>query len=206
MQRKAITLKLKPCKWCKEPTTNKIGLRYICSIDHAVLFGKSEAERKQTKQKAEARKNERKANMAAKESIKPLSKLCAEARKVVQRYCRLRDQKWGVCISCSAPKIEHGCHYFAVGSKYRSSRLSLDPRQIHGGCIKCNKFVGGGNRPGYDAGLLQRYGPDYLALLQELKRKADSGEDAPLTKDEVATIKKEYAAKCRELKKNNDVV
>ena len=177
-------------------------MRILCSIDCAVLYGKAEAERKQLRQRAEARKNEKKANMAAKESIKSLSALCAEARVVVQRYCRLRDQKWGICIACSTPKIEHGAHFFPVGSKYRCSRLSLNPLQINGCCLRCNVFIGGGNIDGYKAGMAARYGPSILEELKELKRKADSGEDAHLTKAEVAAIKKEYAAKYRELERS----
>lgn len=44
-----------------------------------------------------------------------------------------------------------------------------------------------------------RYGKGIIEELAELKRKADNGEDAPLTKPEVREIKAEYLAKCREL-------
>lgn len=183
------------CAHCKAPATNRYGLTTACSPDHAYAVLKARQEKK-------ARALllvDRKQNRADKLRIKTLATLCKEARTIVQKYARLRDQKWGACICCGVPKIEDGAHFFAAGSKYRTARLSLNPDQIMGSCAKCNRFVGGGNMDGYRAGILARYGPQKLAELQELKRRADSGEDAPLTKEEVAGIKANYSKLIRDM-------
>lgn len=191
----------KSCRHCRKPTLNKFGLTIACDYSCATQYGITKARKKQAI--AERRKllEERQEDRAAKEANKTLKKLCAEARVVVQRNARLRDQKWGVCVCCGVPKIEDGAHLFAVGSKYQNSRISLNPLLIHGSCAKCNRFVGGGNMEGYIAGLVARYGQSHVDELRELKRKADHGEDAPLSKDEVREIKTKYNKLNRELEK-----
>lgn len=206
--RSSIVQKPRLCKCgCGELIPQGNTLRKAASIECALKLAKSDTEKKERKLIREAKKvkaNERKALKARAEKAKTLKALCAEAREVVQKYARLRDWKYGRCICCGTGAIEHGGHYFAVGSKYQCARLSLNAEQIHGCCVRCNSFVGGGNRPGYDEGLTRRYGPGKLVELQELKRRADSGEDEPLTKDDVRAIKKEFSAKCRELIKHRD--
>lgn len=178
---------------CGQPIPGANTLRIAATLECALKLGKATRERQEVKQ----RQAERRALREARERIKPLSALCKEARAVVQKWARIRDAKYGVCICCGAPRIDDGGHYYPVGSKYRTSRLSLNPDQIHGCCSKCNRFVGGGNVHAYTEGLIARYGPQKIAELQELKRRADHGEDAPLTRDEVNQIKKDYLLKIR---------
>lgn len=182
---------------CGQPIPDGNTLRKAATIECALKLAKAATAKKERKALAEQRSKTR----ADRARIKPLTTLCKEARKLVQKWCRLRDQKYGVCICCGVPKIEDGAHFHPVGSKYRTARISLNPDQIHGACSACNRFVGGGNILGYVAGLTERYGPEKLAELQELKRRADSGEDAPLTKPEVTEIKAHYAKLIRELEK-----
>lgn len=191
---------------CRAPTTNRYALTYACSVDCVIAAAKAKAEKRARQGITEARKVAKAARVKHKEDkirIKPLTALCKEARKLIQKWCRLRDQKWGICISCGVARIDDGSHRYAVGSKYRTARISLNPDQIHGACSACNRFVGGGNVEGYIAGLITRYGPEKLAELAELKRRADHGEDEPLTKPEVIAIKAQYAKMIREFPATN---
>lgn len=169
-------------------------LTKACSIDCALKLVAAAKAKKERKALSESRKQTR----ADRARIKTLAALCKEARKIIQKWARLRDSKYGICICCGVDKIEDGAHFTPVGSKYRTARLSLNPEQIHGACASCNRFVGGGNIEGYKAGIITRYGPEKLAALQELKRRADQKEDAKLTKDEVRDLKAYYSKKIRE--------
>lgn len=180
----------------------RAGLTNVCGVEHAVEFGKVQAAKRAAKAVAAQKRAQAAETKIAKLSLKSLAWLCQDARKVIQKYCRLRDEaKYGICICCGIPRIDDGAHFFPVGSKYRTSRLSMNQKVISGACDRCNRFVGGGNIEGYKIGLVVRYGEGILEELEELKRRADHGEDAPLTREEVAAIKKDYAAKCRELLK-----
>lgn len=182
---------------CRNKCGNVItgnSLQKACGIDCALQLAK-EATAKKERRALAAEKRQTKADKAR---IKPLSTLCKEARKIIQKWARLRDSKYGVCICCGVARIDDGAHLFPVGSKYQTARLSLNPDQIHGACSACNRFVGGGNVLGYHAGLEARYGPQKLLELQELKRKADHKEDEPLTKEEVRQIKAFYSKKIRD--------
>jgi hypothetical protein len=173
-------------------------LRKAATIECAMKLAKAATAKKERKAATEARIKTR----ADKARIKPLTTLCKEARRLVQKWCRLRDERYGVCICCGVARIDDGAHFHPVGSKYRTARISLNPDQIHGACSACNRFVGGGNMLGYIAGLAERYGPEKLLELTELKRRADSGEDAPLTKEEVTATKAHYSKLIRQLEAN----
>ena len=184
------TPKAKPCKHCKQPTNNKIGLRYLCNIDHAIAFTKSEAERKQTKQKAEQRKNERAAIKAEKQRIKPLSKWLSEAQAEFNRYIRLRDSEVS-CISCGAVTAgQWDCsHYRSRGA---ASHLRFSEINCNRACSVCNQHYSG-RIVDYRIGLIRKVGE---AAVIELE---NDNKPHKWTIEEVAAIKKEYAAKCREL-------
>lgn len=183
---------------CRNKCGNQIPpgntLRKACSVECALQLAREATAKVERRVIVEQRKQIR----ADKARIKPLSTLCKEARKIIQKWARLRDSKYSICICCGVTRIDDGAHLFPVGTKYRTARLSLNPDQIHGACSACNRFVGGGNILGYHAGLEARYGPQKLLELQELKRKADHKEDAPLTKEEVREIKAAYSKKIRD--------
>ena len=178
------------CRHCKQPTTNKIGLRYLCNIDHAIAYTKSEAERKQLKQKAETRKNERKELAKRKEKIKPLSAWLREAQTQFNAYIRARDAT-EPCISCGrlhGGKWNAG-HYRSVGA---ASHLRFNEHNVHKQCEPCNSHLSG-NIANYRPRLASKIG---LAALESIE---NDNTPHKYTIEEVAAIKKEYAAKCREL-------
>ncbi len=84
------------------------------------------------------------------------------------------------------------------------NRLRFYTRQIHGQCKQCNVYTGGGNRAGYEAGIIERYGQEYLDELYAYKALADQGKLERLTKEEVREMAAEHRRMTRELKGARD--
>jgi endogenous inhibitor of DNA gyrase (YacG/DUF329 family) len=172
---------LRPCPICRAPYFQASSLKPGCST-----VCRMEIQRQ--KDRKRAAKDERRETKAALERLKTMNKICEEAQRAVNLFVRVRDFGKG-CISCDTGRVEQAGHFFPIGSKFRNNRLRFDTRAIHGQCIQCNNFVGGGNVRGYEAGLIARYGQTYVDELYEIKRQAEHGELAPLTREEVAEIK-----------------
>lgn len=150
------------CKQCPKRIETSEGIKtpagFFCSYDHAVKFGKSEAERKKkkllAKKKLDAAKEQKKKDKEFRErkaAIKPASKILAEAQAAFNRYIRIRDYK-EPCISCGKPKelVESeqgwkvgGCwdagHFMTRGAKGQLRFVLLN---VHKQCKSCN--AGGG--------------------------------------------------------------
>ena len=126
-----------------------------------------------------------------KENVKTLSQYEAEAKKVFQKWVRLRDVDLP-CISCGTqnPKLWHGGH-FKKAEIY--SGLIFDERNVHKQCSRCNVFLGG-NEGEYRIGLVNRYGNEYVEQLE-----ADSiiKRNYKYTKDELIEIKNVYNEKIK---------
>lgn len=184
--------KPKPCRQCKTPTTNKVGLRILCDVECAIKFGKSEAERKQLKQKAEVRKSERKELAERKKAIKPLSKWLQEAQIAFNAYIRARDAS-APCISCrgATSAKQNAGHYRTVAA---ASHLRFSEQNCHKQCEHCNSFLSG-NIINYRPNLILKIGIESVVALENDNR------PKKWSIEEVAAIKQEYAAKCRELQK-----
>lgn len=190
--------KPKTCRICKTRYQPEPGLRpRVCSVPCAIKLA-------QQQRKVAAERREREARRERREKLKdlkPLSKVCAEVQRDVNRYVRLRDAKYGTCICGCGRGIDDAGHFFGVGSKWRTSRLRFETDAIHGCCAKCNRFVGGGNVVAFEAGLRARYGDEYVERLYEMKRRYELGEVPPLTKAEAWQIAADARRKCRELRK-----
>ena len=127
-----------------------------------------------------------------KESVKTLSQYEDEAKKVFQKWVRLRDKDLP-CISCGTMKnVEYaGGHYFKA-SLY--SGLIFDERNVHKQCnAYCNKRLDGAQAE-YRIGLVNRYGNEYVEQLE-----ADSiiKRNYKYTKDELIEIKNVYNEKIK---------
>lgn len=177
----------KKCRHCREWFSPPNSLARACSIMCALTLAGEDT-----------RKEQRRKDRKTLDSLKPLSRLCAEAQRDVNAYIRARDAHKG-CISCPSDLVDDAGHFFHAGSKYRTSRLRFDHRVIHGQCAKCNRYAGGGNMHGFIDGIRQRYGAQYLADLYELKAQADRGELVRLTKEEVRQIASDNRRQKREL-------
>lgn len=154
--------KLKSCKACKVKFAPVKPMQSVCSIQCA----SSLVAKKKASQEAKKRQDDRKADKAKRERLKPISKLEEECRKIAQEIARIRDQDDG-CISCHmGPNYQgvwHGSHYRAHGG---CSSLQFHLWNIHKACEQCN-FFKGGNKEGFIRGLMGKpgYGPERLEWL-----------------------------------------
>lgn len=172
------------CRQWFEPFSS---LAKACSMECALVVTRKDAE-----------KRERKKTRQMRERIKTLSELCQEAQTEVNRYVRLRDADKG-CISCGSPNVSDAGHFFHAGSKYRTSPLRLDPRNLSAQCPKCNRYSGGGNAVEYMHGYIKRHGQEAFDELVAYKEAVDRGEVPSLTKDEAREIKRKYRKLANEL-------
>jgi hypothetical protein len=180
-------MKPKKCKVCKETFTPvqfaQAVCNYKCAIEHS----------KNLKQQKEQR--EWKANKAIlKNNIKTLSQYESDAKKVFQKYIRLRDAKLP-CISCGKlnAKDWSGGHFYSAGMY---SGLIFDERNCHKQCNShCNKFLSG-NLLEYRKGLIERYGADFV---NELDRISNEKRNYKYTKEELIAKKLQYDIKIKEL-------
>jgi hypothetical protein len=133
---------------------------------------------------------------------------CAEKLSVACNfYIRERDYD-KPCISCYQPirkvwKNYHAGHFIPYGSKYKYSPIRFDERNIMGQCAGCNTYRNG-RQADYEQGLIERYGKSHVDEVKELKRKCDSGEIAPLMKDEMKAMTKDFNRRARELKRSRE--
>jgi hypothetical protein len=151
-----------------------------------VIFEKRKLKVKQTKDKA--------FKSDLRQKLKTLSDYEAEAKKVFQKYVRLRDSGLN-CISCNNPnpKDWSGGHYFPAGVY---SGLIFDERNCHAQCNSyCNMYLSG-NLSAYRIGLVNRYGREFVEQLE-----ADSivKRNYKYTKEELIDIKNLYSAKIKEI-------
>lgn len=141
--------------------------------------------------KKETKKIENAFKSDLRNKLKTLGQYEAEAKKVFQRYVRMRDEGQE-CISCSNqnPKQWHAGH-FKKAEIY--SGVIFDERNVHRQCSKCNVFLGG-NELNYRLGLIKRYG---LSFVNRLESYANETRNKKYTKDELIEIKKKYLEKCK---------
>lgn len=128
-----------------------------------------------------------------KEKLKTLSQYKAEAKKSFQKFIRLRDSEQP-CISCNtySSDIWDGGHY-KKAELY--SGVVFDERNTSKQCRYCNRFLGG-NESNYRAGLVKRFGEEYVL---ELESYANETKNKKYTKQELIDIKKLYDSKIKSL-------
>lgn len=137
-----------------------------------------------------AKKETKKANNAFKSDLrnklKTLGQFEADAKKVFQKWIRLRDEG-KECISCGNhnPKAWHAGHY-KKAEIY--SGLIFDERNVHRQCSRCNVFLNG-NESEYRLGLVKRFGSEFV---EKLEIDANLTRDKKYTKDELIEIKRKY--------------
>jgi hypothetical protein len=170
--------KQKKCKVCGESFNQKNSLQTICSYQCYVKFT--------SKKEVDKRIKEMKRN------LQKLSDIEAIAKRVFQKWVRLRDEGRG-CVSCGG-QINDGGHYYEAG-KY--SGLIFDEDNVHGQCRHCNRFLSG-NLIEYRKGLIKRYGMDFIFNLEE---KSDKFRDKKYTREELEEIIKEYKERIKCLTK-----
>ena len=142
---------------------------------------------------------ERKDIKVRKEKLKTRADHLREAQAAVNEYVRMRDARQP-CISCDSTPNDDDLmtgsrwdagHYRSVGA---CPELRFEPLNIHRQCVKCNRNLSG-NAVEYRIRLVLRIGAETVAWLE------GPHEPRKYTVEEIKTIKAEYRAKTRELKR-----
>lgn len=174
--------KPRPCPVCRNSFVPIKPMQSVCGPRCAV---------KKVKQ---AKVDERAQIKTRKEKSLTISQRRARAQIEVNAFVRLRDAGLP-CISCGRHHEGqwHAGHYRSRGA---AVNLALDPRNIHRQCAPCNNHLHG-NAIGYRAGLLERYGLEFVEALE--------ADNMPRhqTAHEIDAIRDTFRAKNKELKKAN---
>jgi hypothetical protein len=182
-------------KTCRASFVPKVSFQSWCSPDCAVVIARD----KQEKKRKSLASIERREIKVRKEKLKSRADHLREAQAAVNEYVRLRDAHLP-CISCDSMPNDNDLmtgsrwdagHYRSVGA---CPELRFEPLNIHRQCVKCNRNLSG-NAVEYRIRLVQRIGADKVAWLE------GPHEPRKYTVEEIKTIKSEYRAKTRELKK-----
>lgn len=187
-------------KKCKNPACGisfppqRLG-QAVCSPKCALAMAPANSERAS---KAIAQRDRREIQVR-KEKLKSRAVHLREAQAAVNEYVRLRDAHLP-CISCDSMPNDNDLmtgsrwdagHYRSVGA---CPELRFEPLNIHRQCVKCNRNLSG-NAVEYRIRLVQRIGDETVAWLE------GPHEPRKYTVEEIKTIKAEYRAKTRELKR-----
>jgi hypothetical protein len=182
-------------KTCRASFVPKVSFQSWCSPDCAVVIARD----KQEKKRKSLASIERREIKVRKEKLKSRADHLREAQAAVNEFVRLRDAHLP-CISCDSMPNDSDLitgsrwdagHYRSVGA---CPELRFEPLNIHRQCVKCNRNLSG-NAVEYRIRLVQRIGAEVVAWLE------GPHESRKYTVEEIKTIKAEYRAKTRELKK-----
>lgn len=175
----------------------RLGQR-VCSPACALLDAATNKTNQEKARKSMAQVGRREIK-ARKERLKSRADHLREAQAAVNEYVRLRDAHLP-CISCDSMPNDNDLmtgsrwdagHYRSVGA---CPELRFEPLNIHRQCVKCNRNLSG-NAVEYRIRLVQRIGAEVVAWLE------GPHQARKYTIDEIKTIKAEYRAKTRELKR-----
>ena len=187
-------------KKCKNPACGisfppqRLG-QAVCSPKCALAMAPANADKAR---KAIAQRDRRDIQVR-KEKLKSRADHLREAQAAVNEYVRLRDAHLP-CISCDSMPNDNDLitgsrwdagHYRSVGA---CPELRFEPLNIHRQCVKCNRNLSG-NAVEYRIRLVLRIGADKVFWLE------GPHEPRKYTVEEIKTIKAEYRAKTRELKR-----
>lgn len=177
------------CKSCGNDYIKLKPLQTVCSLPCAIAYSKQKAEKK-------AKKEWNKEKREFREKDKTYTQRVNEARKVFQKWVRLRD-KDQPCISCgckTAKQWDAG-HYLKAEV---FSGLIFNENNCHRQCSSCNNYLSG-NELMYRKGLISKIG---LAKVEELENMANSMRIYRYSTEEIEAIKKKYSLKIKQLEKS----
>ncbi|WP_375123579.1 recombination protein NinG [Pseudomonas sp. LW8] len=180
-------------KKCKNPACGisfppqRLG-QAVCSPKCALAMAPANSERAR---KAIAQRDRREIQVR-KEKLKSRADHLREAQAAFNEWVRLRDAD-RPCISCGRHHEGqyHAGHYRSVGA---NPELRFEPLNVWKQCAPCNTHLSG-NLVNYRISLLQGMGAEKVEWLE------GPHEPRKYTVEEIKTIKAEYRAKTRELKK-----
>lgn len=190
--------KKKACKECKAKFTPTRPMQPVCAnLECAISYADktlAKGRAKLAKEVEKAARAEKRAHREKLDDSKKLSHWLELTKTVVHRYIRARDAHL-TCISCGTSKTvqwEAG-HWLSVGAR---PELRYDPANINKQCHRCNVQLSG-NQAAYRIGLVEKIG------LAEVERLEGPHPVAKFTREELAAIRKEFAAMTRNLEKSN---
>lgn len=180
-------------KKCKNPACGisfppqRLG-QAVCSPKCALAMAPANTEKAR---KAIAQRDRREIQVR-KEKLKSRADHLREAQAAFNEWVRLRDAD-RPCISCGRHHEGqyHAGHYRSVGA---NPELRFEPLNVWKQCAPCNTHLSG-NLVNYRISLLQGIGAEKVEWLE------GPHEPRKYTVEEIKTIKAEYRAKTRELKR-----
>jgi hypothetical protein len=176
------------CKVCQNVFDIQQPLQAVCSFTCAIEHSK--------KLKANKEANEwKKTKAVLKEKVKTLTEYKNEARRVFQKFIRLRDTLQP-CISCGTYTAQQydGGHY-KKAEIY--SGVVFHEMNCHKQCRKCNNYLNG-NELMYREGLIKRYGLDYV---EQIENYAYKTRQKKWTREELIAKKLHFEIKLKEMLK-----
>ncbi len=186
--RASAPVKKRACKVCRSPFTQFQSFVVWCSPECGLIV----SQQKTAKAEATAAKADRKAHREKLADSKKLSHWIGLTERVVHAYIHARD-RWLPCISCGTTTTvqwEAG-HWLTKGAR---PELRFVAEQINLQCHRCNVQLSG-NQAAYRIGLVAKIGE---ARVKELE---GPHPPAKYTREALAEIRKEFAAKTRELER-----
>jgi hypothetical protein len=187
----------KKCEICgSNPISKKYFNAKVCDEDDCrVKWSMKVVEKQKLSKVKKAKQDWNKEKSIIREGLMTLSEYEKEAKKVFQRFIRLRDSHLP-CISCGNTKTNDwaGGHYFPAGIY---SGFIFDERNCHKQCnTHCNKHLSG-NLIEYRKGLIKRFD---LAFVEQLESESNEKRNYKYSKNELIAKKLQYEIKIKELK------
>lgn len=192
------------CPICRQPATQRFGLKLFCGFDHAAEWAKAQAEKSKSKKKKEFNAETRRMKLA----IKKRSEWIADLQKLVNQFVRMRDIGLP-CVSCRRSEVEveqdaigktggawDAGHYLSRGS-HPELRFCLD--NLARQCKSCNGGSGNYARKNHEVQkhfrieLINRIGLERVEWLE------GPHEPLKLTIPEIQALIAEYKAKMKQL-------
>lgn len=172
-------MKQKTCKQCRKKFEPARPMQAVCSPVCAANLARKKRE-----------KVERSELRRRKESAKTRHELIKDAQAAFNAFIRLRDRDLP-CISCGRHHNGqyHAGHYLSTGAR---PELRFEESNVHKQCQPCNTHLHG-NLVLYRIGLIKRIG---LSKVEWLEGPHSAKK---YTHDELRQIKATYAAKAKEL-------
>lgn len=180
-----MTRKCKACRAAFEPTRP---MQAACGIECALKL----AAAGRVKRGKIAATVDRRDTRAKLDKLKTRAEWAREAQAAFNSWVRLRDADQP-CISCGRHHggQYHAGHYLSVGAR---PELRFEPLNVHKQCAPCNTHLSG-NAVLYRKALIVKIGLELVEWLE------GAHPAKHYTTQDLAEIKKTYAGKVRELKK-----
>ena len=174
------------CKICKTEYKKRFDNQKTCLNSECIYKNHLLLKEKEDNKKWKIRKQELKITSVS------ITSLRSEAKRLVQKFCRMRDEK-EPCISCGRLHSNQwdGGHY-RKAEVY--SGVIFDERNINKQCSRpCNKDLHG-NETEYRKGLIRKIG---LKEVEDLEELANRTRYKKWTRDELHSIINEYKLKLK---------